>query len=188
MAERNLYYLHELSDYKVADGYPDVRGWEVKDADNRTIGKVDNLLVSKNARRVVYLDVEIDEDLVKEHRGTSASANRTRTNQEYPRNTTDTNSVHEFVNEDGDDHLIIPIGQVTLDDENDHIRTTEVNASTFASHKRFRKGAFEDPENELLIYRFSVRDTDVKERSGVTEDMYNRSEFQYDKNRTYANR
>ena len=45
--ERNLYYLEELSDYKVADSDKDVRGWEVKDIDGRTVGKVDNLLVNK---------------------------------------------------------------------------------------------------------------------------------------------
>ncbi len=50
---KNLYYLHELSDYKVADNYADVRGWEVKDAGNRTIGQVEGLIVNKKAERVV---------------------------------------------------------------------------------------------------------------------------------------
>jgi hypothetical protein len=61
---KNLYYLHELSDYKVADDYADVRDWEVIDADKRTIGKVDGLLVNKDAERVVYLDVEVDTSLI----------------------------------------------------------------------------------------------------------------------------
>lgn len=61
---KNLYYLHELSDYKVADECADVRDWEVIDADKRTIGKVDGLLVSKQAERVVYLDVEVDASLI----------------------------------------------------------------------------------------------------------------------------
>ena len=62
--EKDLFYLHELSDYKVASGYSDVRDWEVKDADGRTIGKVEGLLVSKKAERVVYLDVEVDESVI----------------------------------------------------------------------------------------------------------------------------
>jgi hypothetical protein len=33
---------------------------DVKDANNRIIGKVDHLLVNKTAERVVYLDVEVD--------------------------------------------------------------------------------------------------------------------------------
>jgi len=61
---KNLYYLHELSDYKVASDYADVRDWEVVDADKRTIGKVDALLVNKEAERVVYLDVEVNASLI----------------------------------------------------------------------------------------------------------------------------
>lgn len=45
---RSLFYLDELSDYKVKSGDPDVRGWHVKDKDQRVIGKVENLLVNKN--------------------------------------------------------------------------------------------------------------------------------------------
>lgn len=62
--EKHLYNLDELSDYKVASDDPDVRSWEVRDADNRVIGKVDNLLVNKTARRVVYLDVEVDNTII----------------------------------------------------------------------------------------------------------------------------
>jgi hypothetical protein len=58
---KNLFNLDELSGYKVAENYSDVRGWDVKDANNRTIGKVDHLLVNKTAERVVYLDVEVDD-------------------------------------------------------------------------------------------------------------------------------
>jgi len=46
-SNKNLYYLNELSDYTVDGDYSDVRGWEVKDRDERTIGKVDNLLVNE---------------------------------------------------------------------------------------------------------------------------------------------
>ncbi len=60
MNNKHLFYLNELSDYKVASDDPDVRGWKVKDSDNRVIGKVDNLLVNKNTERVVYLDVVLD--------------------------------------------------------------------------------------------------------------------------------
>jgi sporulation protein YlmC with PRC-barrel domain len=63
---RNLFRLHELSDYKVASHYPDVRGWKVIDADNRKIGEVDELLVNKATERVVYLDVEVDKKLIEE--------------------------------------------------------------------------------------------------------------------------
>ena len=51
--------LSELDDYEVADGYPEVRGWEVRDAADRSIGHVHDLLVDVGAMRVRYLDVEL---------------------------------------------------------------------------------------------------------------------------------
>lgn len=51
--------LSELDDYEVADGYPEVRGWEVRDSADRSIGRVYDLLVDVGALRVRYLDVEL---------------------------------------------------------------------------------------------------------------------------------
>jgi hypothetical protein len=56
--------LDQLDDYKVADGDPDVRGWDVLSADGQRIGEVDNLLVDTGAMKVRYLDVEMDDDLL----------------------------------------------------------------------------------------------------------------------------
>ncbi len=52
--------LDQLDDFKVADGEPDVRGWEVIAADGKKIGEVENLLVDTDAMKVRYLDVELD--------------------------------------------------------------------------------------------------------------------------------
>jgi uncharacterized protein (TIGR02271 family) len=52
--------LDELDDYKVADGDPDVRGWDVQAADGRKVGKVDSLIVDAAAMQVRYLDVKLD--------------------------------------------------------------------------------------------------------------------------------
>ena len=54
--------LRELSDFEVADGNPDVRGWEVTGAGGRKIGKVDQLLVDRDAMKVRYLDVDLEGD------------------------------------------------------------------------------------------------------------------------------
>jgi uncharacterized protein (TIGR02271 family) len=55
--------LDQLSDMKVADGDPDVRGWDVVGADGSRIGEVDNLLVDTTAMKVRYLSVELDKDV-----------------------------------------------------------------------------------------------------------------------------
>jgi sporulation protein YlmC with PRC-barrel domain len=54
--------LDELDDFKVADGDPDVRGWDVVTADGRRIGEVDNLLIDTGAMKVRYLDIDLDDE------------------------------------------------------------------------------------------------------------------------------
>ena len=50
--------LNDLSGYKVADGEPDIRGWDVVASDGRRLGRVDDLLVDTQANKVRYVDVE----------------------------------------------------------------------------------------------------------------------------------
>lgn len=52
--------LDDLDDCEVADGDPDIRGWEVKTTDGRCAGKVDDLIVDTAAMQVRYLSVELD--------------------------------------------------------------------------------------------------------------------------------
>jgi hypothetical protein len=56
--------LGQLDDFKVADGEPDVRGWEVLASDGRKIGEVDELLVDTAAMKVRYLDVDVDDAMM----------------------------------------------------------------------------------------------------------------------------
>ena len=53
--------LADLDDFKIAEGAPDPRGWDVQAADGRTIGKVDSLIADVSAMKVRYLDVELDD-------------------------------------------------------------------------------------------------------------------------------
>ena len=162
---KNLFNLDELSGYKVAENYSDVRGWEVKDANNRTIGKVDHLLVNKTAERVVYLDVEVDKTLIAEGHDTykdSVSA-----------------GVHEFLNKDGENHLIIPIGMAIIDEENKLVTTSQIDSSTFAKTKRFKKGDVIDFNYELNTVRHYRGDSTIHFSDSV-DDFYNREEFKND--------
>ncbi|SKB80176.1 PRC-barrel domain-containing protein [Salegentibacter salinarum] len=135
--DKHLFYLNELSDYKVSSDDPDVRGWKVKDVDQRIIGKVDNLLVNKNTERVVYLDVEVDKSILEANHD--------------PYRSSASEGVHEFVNKDGEEHLIIPIGLVKLNEDDKFIYTDKVNHRTFAETKRKRKAANIDREYEEVV-------------------------------------
>jgi uncharacterized protein (TIGR02271 family) len=50
--------MNQLSGYKVADGEPDIRGWDVVASDGRRLGRVDDLLVDTQANKVRYVDVD----------------------------------------------------------------------------------------------------------------------------------
>ncbi len=159
---KNLFNLDELSGYKVAENYNDVRGWDVKDANNRTIGKVDHLLVNKLAERVVYLDVEVDETLIEE--GFNTYQNRA------------SDGVHEFLNKHGENHLIIPIGMAIIDNNKKLVNTGQIDSSSFAKAKRFRKGDAIDFEYELNTIRHYRGDNTIQSSNSM-DGFYSREEF-----------
>ncbi|TDU34470.1 PRC-barrel domain protein [Gelidibacter sediminis] len=156
MAEHNkhLYYITELSDYKISDGYPDVRGWDVKDIDNRVIGKVDNLLVNKDAERVVYLDVEVDKSIIDSKYDPYGRPNQT--------------DIREFVNKEGENHIIIPIGLVDINEDSDFIYTDIIDHRTFAETKRYRKGDVIDRSYENQVLGSYRRRQDYRRTDDVT--------------------
>lgn len=160
--DRNLYYLEELSDYKVADSDKDVRGWKVQDIDGRTIGEVENLLVNKNTERVVYLDVEVDESIISaNYKPFSAKAK---------------DGVHDFINEKGENHVIIPIGMATLDLKNQIVSTKKINHETFSQTKRLKKGTPVNRDYEVdVLDSYSRPKTETNYPDNDT--FYNREEF-----------
>jgi stress response protein YsnF len=54
--------LEELggSDYEVVDGQPNIKGWDVKNAQGQSIGDVDELLFNPASRKVRYMVVDTD--------------------------------------------------------------------------------------------------------------------------------
>jgi hypothetical protein len=141
---KNLYYLNELSDYKIASDDPDVRSWKVKDADNRVIGEVDNLLVNKRTERVVYLDVEVESSIIEaDHDPYGQPAD---------------SDVHEFINKEGENHIIIPVGLVNLNHDEKFVYTDRINHRTFAETKRMEKGSTVNREYEVVVLDSYDRD------------------------------
>lgn len=162
---KNLFYLNELDDYKVASEDPDVRGWHIKDRENQTIGKVDNLLVNKNTERVVYLDVEVDKSIIDD--------------QHQPYQNSAKEGVHEFVNKDGENHVIVPIGMARLDKDNNCIMTNEISRDTFARTNRFRKGENIDREYEIYVvdHYSGDRNESLDRNANRDDSFYERNEF-----------
>jgi hypothetical protein len=54
-----LVSLSSLDSWKVAEGDPDIRGWEVRTVSGRQLGVVSDLLIDSDAGEVVMLDVDL---------------------------------------------------------------------------------------------------------------------------------
>lgn len=57
--DADLVPLRELGNWKLTDGEPDIRGWEVATVGGRAIGTVRDLLVDRAAGEVVLLDIDL---------------------------------------------------------------------------------------------------------------------------------
>lgn len=56
-----LFRMHELQDWRVAKGEPDIRGWEVRTISGTPIGKIVDLLVDPTRGEVVMLEIRLEE-------------------------------------------------------------------------------------------------------------------------------
>ena len=56
--------LGDLGDFRIAEGYPDPRGWDVMGASGEKVGTVHDLIVDTGEMRTRYLDVKLDADAV----------------------------------------------------------------------------------------------------------------------------
>ena len=161
--DKNLYKLDELSDYKVASNYSDVRGWKIVDAENHTIGKIDNLRVNKDMQRVVYLDVKLDKGLLD-----------------------DRNEVHdviandsgkEFIYKEGDSHIIIPIGSVNINKDTKIVMANSIGYDTFRRTSRYNTQHNFDREYERRVMKSYYPENDPNYDSN-DDAFYNRREFE----------
>ena len=124
--EKHLYYMSELKDYKVDSHDHDIRGWKLLDLDQRVVGKVDNLLVNKDLGKVVYVDVEVDQSIIDVNHDPYAAGQQT--------------DFKEFINKEGENHIIIPIGLIDIYDKEKYVYTESINYQTFAETKRYQSG------------------------------------------------
>ena len=51
--------MSSLDSWRVAEGEPDIRGWEVQTVSNRQLGTVSDLLIDASAGEVVLIDIDL---------------------------------------------------------------------------------------------------------------------------------
>jgi sporulation protein YlmC with PRC-barrel domain len=141
--ESGLRSLDELGDLEVADGDPDVRGWDVRSSDGRRIGEVKELIVDANAMKVRYLDVELDRDELEPDRQRASGS-------------------------DQDRRILVPIGQARLDEYDDEVRL-DIDSTRAAGVPAWSGGSL-DRDYETLVCVTYIADTPA-DRSGRSSGM-----------------
>ncbi len=123
---RRIFYLNEVDNLKVHHDDPDVTGWDIYSSDNVKIGEVENLIIDKEAKRVRYLDVHLEDEFLKgkplETKGPGEAG-----------------KIHEHINEDGHRHLIIPIGVVDIDEDDKNVRMNSYSRKDIIGVPRYDK-------------------------------------------------
>ena len=162
--DTDLRRLSDLSDFEVADGHPDIRGWTVKTPDGQTLGKVDDLVVSVREMRVRYIDVDVDRSV---RSGLADAAT--------PKGA-----------EAG--HALVPIGTAQLDDNGDNVIVRSLAGADLASYPLYaRQGGITRDYEQSLHGRFGGATTGAAAgaagAAGASSDFYE-SEH-YDESRLY---
>jgi sporulation protein YlmC with PRC-barrel domain len=55
-----LAHLNELDDYEIADGEPDIEGWDVRTVTGEKVGTVEDLIVDTALMKVRYIEIKFD--------------------------------------------------------------------------------------------------------------------------------
>ncbi|MNQ43912.1 PRC-barrel domain protein [compost metagenome] len=163
--DKNLYRLDALSNYKVASNYSDVRGWKIVDAENHTIGKIDNLWVNKDMQRVVYLDVKLDKGLLDDSRN-------------EVRDVIANDHGKEFIYKEGDSHIIIPIGSVNINTDTKIVMANSIGYDTFRNTSRYNRENNFDRDYERRVMKSYYPENDPGSGYDSDDDaFYKRREF-----------
>lgn len=166
---RRLVYLDDLKEYKMAKGDPDVWGWNLHDASGDNIGVVSGLIVDPANERVVYLDVDIREDIISPDHD--------------PFDARHFDGIHEFQDKKGDIHMIVPVGVAHVDHVNKKVVADGIDQGAlrnYPSYRYYEKMFQLHPEYERRIKEEYLRQKRYNEgRDSRLDDDTNKSEADY---------
>ncbi len=178
MTDKNhrLNYLKDLSKYKMADNDPDVRGWEVYDAENESVGKVSGLLVDTEKEKVRYLDVDLNEKL--------------KSGKHDPFDAKYEDGIHEYLDKEGEIHMIIPVGVARVEKDHKKVVADGIDRNSLRDIPtyRYRKDIPVHPKYERRVVEACMGGSKrkTKELELSDDEMYNSEQF--DSDRFYGTR
>jgi PRC-barrel domain len=189
--------LRTLHNYRIAEGDPDVRGWEVLGADGSKIGEVDDLLVDTHALRARYLEVALDLHTLEVPEVTPGTADveipapppglpagigglgsavsetlvRATLSDEENRLT------REHHHGAGTHHVLIPIGLSRLDPKHDRVLVEGLTAAAAAGLPDYQ-GQRLDPEHEAELRQWFDRTyVHAPHHELSAHDLYDKGRF-----------
>lgn len=109
----NLKFVDNLSDYKVHHDDVDIRGFHLKDATGTVIGEVEGLLADVSAKLVRYVEIEIEDDVIRRH--TSGRYNS------------------------DDKHALVPVGIVRIDKTTKSVFLVGLGLDHFVDYPRYKR-------------------------------------------------
>ncbi|HKI06399.1 MAG TPA: PRC-barrel domain-containing protein [Thermoanaerobaculia bacterium] len=192
--------LRSLHNHRVAEGDPDVRGWDVFGADGKKIGQIDDLLVDTQELRVRYLNVTLDLEAAQEQGGAAAGTAGTADiagagtlsaasamgglapmiNEAVVR-TTLSDEENRLTSEHhygpGTRHVLIPIGKARLDQQRDRIVVEGLHSSAAAGLPDYDGQNLDREYETTLLRRFDQTYAPAPESDFYAHDLYDESRF-----------
>lgn len=178
--------LRKAHGYRIAEGEPDIRTWEVRGVDGRRIGDVHDLLVDINALRTRYLEVALDPDLrdqaeaAGEPTAAAAPSLGAQVIENLVRGTL-SDKENELTREHhlsfGSRHILIPIGFARLDPEHDRILVGRLRAADAAGLSSYDGQRLDREAEASLLRELDQSYTHAPERDFYAHDLFDEDRF-----------
>jgi len=171
--------MKDLQDFKIADGDPDVRGWEVFTGEDRRIGEVHDLLIDTAAMRARYLDVHLDSELTgdSDHEPQSLADHLVHSSLLGVENElVGDRSVHSR-SMSADRHVLIPIGRARLDREADRILVDSVRIEDVLDLTEYDHRTLDREQEASLLQRFDRGYVHSPERDFYSHSLFDDDSF-----------
>lgn len=158
----DLNYLDQLDDFKVHEDDTDVRGWNIYDRAGMKFGEITNLIVDPTARRTRYVVVDLEN------------------NHSYNRDLNFFERVGEdikdFFGDDNDRNVLIPVGMLSIDNEDNRVNVFNYDMGYVSSGPRFTYDTttFVSPNFELATARYYSLDDETN------NNYYRQSHYRFD--------
>lgn len=160
VANKNLYLLDNLSDYKVHHEDVDPRGYTIESERGEVLGKVTGLLADRAAKRVRYLEIEVADEFIDRYQDDRYTAEER--------------------------NALIPIGLVHFDSDNDTVKVSGLAGEKFVDYPRFERDTdyttgYEIDTTEYLATNHEYGDTydhgryqsaEYRKSSSLDNDFY----------------